>query len=241
MVAAAHSMRRLAAAALLAWAGAASAGESRIADFGEAPVSGDAVDTADWILRTDDHQGSAFILVDKRQARVHVLDRNGMLVGSSPVLLGLARGDYSTPGIGERPMKSIREYERTTPAGRFVARPARNARGEDIIWVDFDASVAMHRVREVNTTDHRMQRLATRATLDKRISYGCINVPVGFYDTVLQPAAKAGAVIYVLPESMPAAEWFGFIKPRVDAAATAHAKLYEPGPQWARLTQFQAR
>ena len=42
---------------------------------------------------------------------------------------------------------------------------------------------------------------------------------IGFHDAVLQPVAKGGAVIYVLPESMPARDWFGFGKSRVNVAA----------------------
>jgi hypothetical protein len=63
------------------------------------------------------------------------------------VLLGLARGDVSVPGIGERKISDINPHERTTPAGRFISEPGRNLSGEDIVWVDYDAAVSMHRVR----------------------------------------------------------------------------------------------
>ena len=36
--------------------------------------------------------------------------------------------------------------ERTTPAGRFVAERGQNLRGEDVVWIDYDAAVLMHRV-----------------------------------------------------------------------------------------------
>jgi hypothetical protein len=240
-------LRLLALAAALAAGMHAAAEERRLADFGEAHASADAVETADWVVRTGDHRGAPFVIVDKVHARMYVFERGGMLLGDSTVLLGLARGDYSVPGIGERPMSAIHDHERTTPAGRFIAEPSRNARGEDIVWVDFDASVAMHRVREVHPHEHRLQRLATPATLDKRISYGCINVPIAFYDRVLQPAAQQHAVIYVLPESMPAREWFHFGE-AADAASTAaaapllaaHVRLYEPGPSWVRLDRLPA-
>ena len=79
-----------------------------------------------------------FIIVDKPKARVLAFDADGHLLGASPALLGLARGDDSVPGIGERPMADIRPEERTTPAGRFAAEMGRNANGEDILWVDYE-------------------------------------------------------------------------------------------------------
>ena len=36
---------------------------------------------------------------------------------------------------------------------------------------------------------------------DNRISYGCINVPANFYDTVVRPAfTGANGIVYILPE-----------------------------------------
>jgi hypothetical protein len=42
------------------------------------------------------------------------------------------------------------------------------------------------------------------------VSYGCINLPVAFYEQVLAPTVKSGgAIIYVLPETRPAQQVFG--------------------------------
>jgi hypothetical protein len=60
-----------------------------------------------------------------------------------------------------------------------------------------------------NRGDHRLQRLATASPRDKRISYGCINVPVKFYETVVKPAfTGTSGVVYILPEIKPLAEVF---------------------------------
>ncbi len=59
-------------------------------------------------------------------------------------------------------MASILPEERTTPAGRFVAELGHNIKGEDIVWVDYDAAVSLHRVRATNPTERRLQRLATQ-------------------------------------------------------------------------------
>ena len=175
-----------------------------------ARTSSDVARTVRWSLASGDNRGAPVIVVDKRRARVHVFEPKGRLVGSSPVVLGLAKGDHTVPGIGDTPLSQIKVEERTTPAGRFVAEPGRNAKGEDIVWVDYDAAVSMHRVRAVNPTERRLERLASPTPADNRISYGCINVPVAFYERVLSPAAHRDAVIYVLPETQSAASLFGF-------------------------------
>jgi hypothetical protein len=168
-----------------------------------------------WILKTGDHAGGPFMLVDKRQARVWVYDRHGRQVAHSPVLLGSAKGDDSVPGIGERPMSEIRPHERTTPAGRFHVEPGVNAKGEDIFWVDYDVAVSMHRVRANNPKEQRLQRLATPTPDDNRISYGCINVPVAFYDGRVKPLFATGkGWIYVLPETRPVETLFNTVGAR---------------------------
>ncbi len=163
-----------------------------------------------WVQATGDNQGAAFAVVDKKGARVHVFDAGGKERASAPILLGLARGDDSVPGIGERPMAQIRPEERTTPAGRFASEPGRNLQGEDIVWVDYDAAVSMHRVRATNPAERRLERLATPSVEDNRISYGCINVPAAFYDAYVKPTLGARrGVVYVLPETRPLAAVFG--------------------------------
>lgn len=166
------------------------------------------------VVASNNHQRQPFAVIDKKNARLYVYDAEGRLQASSPVLLGLARGDRSVPGIGERPMAQIQPHERTTPAGRFVSEPGRNTGGEDIVWVDYDAAVSMHRVRANRKADRRLERLATPTAADNRISYGCINVPASFYDTYVKPAlGTAHGVVYVLPESSSLREHFTFLAP----------------------------
>ncbi len=158
-----------------------------------------------WVVQTGDNENAPFIIIDKRQARLWLFTAAGQPLGQTPVLLGLAPGDASVPGIGERAMKDILTAERTTPAGRFVAEAGRNHNGEDIFWIDYDAAVSMHRVRATNPAERRLQRLATRTPADNRISYGCINVPALFYNRHIQPTfSSRRGVVYVLPETMAA-------------------------------------
>jgi hypothetical protein len=162
-----------------------------------------------WVLETGDNAKAPFIIIDKAQARLWLFSGAGQPLGDTPVLLGLAKGDTSVPGIGERAMKDIQPYERTTPAGRFMAEAGRNADGEDIFWIDYDAAVSMHRVRATNPAERRLQRLATPTPTDNRISYGCINVPAQFYNQRIQPTlSRQQGVVYVLPETLPLQTFF---------------------------------
>jgi len=172
------------------------------ADFAQQRASGEARHIADWVVDSGDSQGMPFVIVDKAEATVFVFGPTGKLRGSAPALLGLARGDESVPGIGDRKLSTIRPEERTTPAGRFVSSIDRNLGGKEILWVDYDSAVSMHRVITSNAKERRLERLNSPSTLDNRISYGCINVPVSFFDNVLLPAFHGtNGIVYVLPET----------------------------------------
>ena len=167
-------------------------------------VTSDVRQATSWIRSTGDHHGLAFAIIDKKAAMLHMFDAAGALRGSSPVLLGLAVGDESVPGIGERKMSDIRPEERTTPAGRFASEPGRNLQNDDIVWIDHNAAVPMHWVHSSNKADRRLQRLASPTPGDNRISYGCVNVPAAFYDALVKLLlGSAPGVIYVLPETRP--------------------------------------
>jgi hypothetical protein len=180
------------------------------ADFAKEQASVDARLVADWALDSGDHKGMPFVIVDKAASRVFVFDAQGRLHGAAPALLGLAQGDDSVPGIGSRKMSTIRPEERTTPAGRFVASMGRSLHGDEILWVDYDAAIALHRVIATAPKERRLQRLASQTPLDRRITYGCINVPVKFFEQVVIPTFKDGqGIVYVLPETRSAREVFG--------------------------------
>ena len=140
-----------------------------------AALTADAAELFEWVTRSRDNDGLPFMIIDKRQAHLWVFDRSGKLLGNAPVLLGTARGDDTAPGIGDKKLSEIKSEERTTPAGRFVAEVGRNARGEDVVWVDYDAAVSMHRVLTTNAKEQRARRLETPTPNDNRVSYGCIN------------------------------------------------------------------
>lgn len=176
----------------------------RKVDFGEAQASEDARQLAQWVVSSADNGMRPFVILDKKQARIFVFDPEGALAGASAVLLGYAKGDDTVVGIGRKTLEEVRPHERTTPAGRFVATPGRNALPEDVVWVDYEAAVSMHRVRLTHPEERRLERLASNKVKDRRISYGCINLPPAFFEDVLWPRFRQqGGLVYVMPEVKP--------------------------------------
>lgn len=168
-------------------------------------ASADASQVIAWVHKSRDAHGKPFAVVDKRNARIHVFGADGKLVGSSVVLLGQTRGDNMVPGVGARAQTgTVGPGERTTPAGRFEAEPGENLKGEPIVWVDYESAFVIHRVRPGRSWKVRAQRLASADPDDKRVSWGCVVVPVAFYlDVVQKVLGKSPSVVYVLPEARP--------------------------------------
>jgi len=180
------------------------------ADFSGEAASADARYAAAWVMAFADNKGLPFVIVDKKDARMFVFEASGRLRGASAALLGLASGDHSVPGIGQRPVTHILPAERTTPAGRFLSQPGRNLQGEEVIWVNYSEGLAIHRVRPGNNQEQRRERLASSTPGDNRISLGCVVVPVAFYESVVSPLlGKNFSVVYVLPETRPVQALFG--------------------------------
>ena len=85
-------------------------------------VSGAVQQVTHWIELSGDNNGLPFIVVDKLGAEVFVFDAQGQPLGKAPALLGISLGNDSVPGVGERELRKIPVADRTTPAGRFVAK-----------------------------------------------------------------------------------------------------------------------
>ena len=205
-------------AAVLAAQTEASPATASAADFLLEPASVDARYAADWVVRHADNQQRPFAIVDKRDARLYVFTAQGQLNGASSVLLGLAPGDESAPDIAHREPASLAPAERTTPAGRYRTEPGHNHKGEDIVWFDYDASLAIHRLRPAPPGERRRERLESASADVKRISFGCVVVPVAFYEQVVEPSlGRQRGVVYVLPETRPVHEMFGRLQLSVDA------------------------
>jgi hypothetical protein len=173
------------------------------ANFLNAAPSAEARLVADWVVKSGDNGGLPFAIIDKAKAKVFIFGADGRLRGASFALLGLARGDDSLPGIGNKSLSAITPDERTTPAGRFVGQLGVDD-AQSVFWIDYATSVAMHPVVAGSPGDHRFQRLASPSLLDKRITYGCVNVPKKFfYNVVVSAFTGTRGIVYVLPEASP--------------------------------------
>jgi len=165
------------------------------------PNSVEGLQVASWVTASQDNQDLPFIVIDKEAAEVLLFDPQGLLQGVTPALLGIAHGDDATPGIGDKELNEIGPAEKTTPAGRYMARIGPAKGKKQVLWVDFNTSVALHPVITTNPKEHRLERLNSPTPMDNRITFGCINVPAEFFqDLVLPSFSGAGGIVYILPE-----------------------------------------
>jgi hypothetical protein len=195
------------------------------------PPSAAAARVIDWVVASHDNGDLPFAVIDKDDARLLVFDPVGQLLGDAPVLVGVTRGDDSAPGVGDRELQDIPVAERTTPAGRFVAKfgPAAGHK-EDVIWVDFRDAISLHPVITTKPKERRLARLQSATPTDNRITFGCINVGHEFYSKIVEPAfLPAGAIVYILPETRSLHDVFAGISaddpgapPRFDAVFASY-------------------
>ena len=187
-----------------------------------------AAQLADWVRGTHDNGKRPFAVIDKLGARIYVFAHDGTLMGAAPVLVGLAHGDDSASGIGDKALAAISPDERTTPAGRFVARFGPAAGNKTVLWVDYADAISLHPVITTNPKEHRLKRIKSETPEDHRISFGCINVPATFYEKVVATSfRKRGGVVYILPDTRPVWEVFpafaATMRPNAEAAPAGEA------------------
>lgn len=181
-----------------------------LADMRNVRAAKEVVQVANWVSYTHDSGRRPFVIIDKKAAKMYVFDGWGKLWSTSPVLVGKAVGDDSAPGVGSKRLSQLKPHEKTTPAGRFEARPGKDNHGANVVWIDFDAALSMHAMASVSASERRAERMATKDPADNRISNGCINLPPKFFTGVLWPTVrKSGAVVYVLPETRTPEQQFG--------------------------------
>jgi hypothetical protein len=157
-----------------------------------------------WVTASGDNNGLPYMVIDKVAAEVFVFDAQGQFLAATPALLGITPGDESSPGVGDRELSAISPQDRTTPAGRFVAKFGRASGHRKVLWVDYATAISLHPVVTRNRKERRLQRLKSPSAEDNRITYGCINVPASFYAKVVRPLFKeTTGVVYILPETKP--------------------------------------
>ena len=185
----------------------------------------------EWITTSKDNGPYPYAIIDKQAARLFLFDSEGKSLGSAPVLVGMATGDDSSPGIGSKLLSRIGPAERTTPAGRFLARYGIAAGGQNVLWVDYADSVAMHAVITTNRRERRVQRLRTPTAEDNRVTFGCINVPTTFYHSRVRTLFTGdGGIVYILPDTKPMEAVFPRLLTRPYLAGGSADKEMNPTP-----------
>lgn len=191
-----------------------------------APLSGPAAELLSWIARTGNNESRPYVVVDKQKARVWVFDAQNRPLASTPALLGLTLGDHEVTDIRTRNVATLSRDARITPAGRFVTEPGVNLQGEDVIWMDYDAGLAMHRVRPGLAQVSRLKRLANAVASEQRVSMGCVVLPVAFYEGVIRPLlGRQAGVVYVLPEHSALQAWLTRWDRAVQSARASEERL----------------
>ncbi len=184
--------------------------ESTPVDSARPSASAELQRVARWVIDSGDNSSLPYLLIDKVNAQVFAFNPAGQLLGSSPALLGMARGDRLIVA-NDTKMAAMKAQDRVTPAGRFVSRLAIDSHGKELLVLDYDASISLHAVVKGTPAERRAERLKSATAQDNRISFGCINVPAEFYATMVSPTfAKTKGIVYVLPETGAASELFGF-------------------------------
>lgn len=165
---------------------------------------------ADWIASSGDNRRLPYAVIDKNAASLILYDARGKAVGQVPVLIGIAPGDDATPGVGSKKLGEIGPAEKTTPAGRFLAKFGYAAGRQRVLWVDYANSVAIHAIpADAAAKEKRRERMLSPAAEDNRITFGCINVPNAFYANALRPLfQRKGGYVYVLPDTRPIEQVF---------------------------------
>ena len=162
-------------------------------------VSQQASDTINWVVKQKDHNGKAFVVADKAQGKILIVDTDGKVLDSQNAIFGKNKGDSTAFG--------------NTPSGRFQLHKTEAKNLSDVDKRVFGDSVldltdketgrkvtnekgqvvAMHRV--VNTKQ-RHAALNSATANDNYLSHGCINVPTAFYNSA--NSKLDGAMVYVL-------------------------------------------
>ncbi|MEK9210967.1 hypothetical protein [Sphingomonas sp. 2378] len=156
-----------------------------------------------WVSGSGDNRGLPWAVVDKAHAALFLFAPDGKPLAAVPVLIGIAPGDEASPGVGTKTLAALGPAEKTTPAGRYLAKFGLPVAGERVLWVDYATSVALHPIpKDAGAKEKRRERMLSPTPDDNRITFGCINVPQAFYARQLRPTfRKKGGYVYILPDT----------------------------------------
>ena len=130
---------------------------------------------ASWAIRTNDHHGLPFVVIDQTRARLFAFNALGRLAGSAPIL-------PDPVGTAE-----------LAPAGRFVADTWRSARAGAIVWANGHDMLWLD-----SAPPNPRDRPALAAGFHHRAGRS-LRVPGEFYREHLHALQRQASIAYVLP------------------------------------------
>lgn len=162
-----------------------------------AGVSQEASNTINWVKATHDNNGKVFVVADKNEGRIHVVDNNGKVLDTQNAIFGRN--------------KSNDNVANSTPSGRFKLQKALTTKasdkrvfGDDVLTLTDTVTgnnvtkkdggvIAMHRLWN---KPERVKAINSATASDNYMSAGCINVPTAFYNSAVDNLD--GAMVYIL-------------------------------------------
>lgn len=162
-----------------------------------AGVSQEASNTINWVKATHDNNGKVFVVADKNEGKIHVVDSNGKVLDTQNAIFGRN--------------KSNDNVANSTPSGRFKLQKALTTKasdkrvfGNDVLTLTDTVTgnnvtkkdggvIAMHRLWN---KPERVKAINSATASDNYMSAGCINVPTAFYNSAVDNLD--GAMVYIL-------------------------------------------
>lgn len=183
-----------------------------------AGVSQEASNTINWVKASHDNNGKIFVVADKNEGKIHIVDNNGKVLDTQNAIFGRN--------------KSNDNVSNSTPSGRFKLQKALTTKaadkrvfGDDVLTLTDTVTgnnitksdggvIAMHRLW--NKLE-RVKAINSATASDNYMSAGCINVPTAFYNSAVD--SLDGAMVYILDNKD--APKSGNATPKVAKSSTA--------------------
>nr|DAN34039.1 MAG TPA: hypothetical protein [Caudoviricetes sp.]DAN51512.1 MAG TPA: hypothetical protein [Caudoviricetes sp.] len=162
-----------------------------------AGVSQEASNTINWVKASHDNNGKIFVVADKNEGKIHIVDNNGKVLDTQNAIFGRN--------------KSNDNVANSTPSGRFKLQKALTTKaadkrvfGDDVLTLTDTVTgnnitksdggvIAMHRLWNKS---ERVKAINSATASDNYMSAGCINVPTAFYNSAVD--SLDGAMVYIL-------------------------------------------
>ncbi len=153
-------------------------------------------------LTAPERKGHSFFLGDKSKAVVHLVNSEGKLVKSFPVIFGREKGEHSNDtDFG----KNEKEHP-TTPSYMYhlngdlvsMQEEGEYGRGNVYLLMGTESSIAFHIINE--RLSSRLPALETPTPDDNRQSWGCVNTTKENMDEI-RKYIEEGMPFVVLPEN----------------------------------------